>query len=514
MTDVILPSRDDLVVRAASEGLGGPAGIRVRHNPRRVVSVLLILTAIVCALGLLQKQPCRASAWTTDNIYPDLCYSDIGFLYRSRPGLMDNTSPYAGTGETPLEYPVLTGGFMSAAALVTNWIDADGDDIGRSRTFFDVTLLMLVACALATTVLIAKTAGRRPWDAALFALAPGLLLTAYINWDMFAVSLTAAFGLAWARRRPALAGALLGLAVAAKFYPLVLIGPMFLLCLRAGQLRAFGRMLGAGLAAWLLVNLPIMLTHPHGWARFYLFSRERGESFGSPWYALTRSGWGIAPDSLNVVSGGSFLLLCLGIAAVAVFAPRRPRVGQLAFLAVAAFAMTNKVYSPQYVLWMLALFPLARPRWRDLLIWQGAEVIYFVAVWWHLQGLTYPDVANVPEWTHNGATFLRIAATLWICGLIVRDIFLPSYDPIRADGSDDPGGGVLDRAPDRWPSWMTQGGWQRRGGSSGDSVDSGESVASGDSGDSVEDDAVEAGGGHPHVGVELGADGGDGDPVR
>ena len=138
-------------------------------------------------------------------------------------------------------------------------------------------------------------------------------------------------------------------------------------------------------------------------------------------------------------------------------------------------------------------------------------MIYFVAVWWHLQGLTYPDVANVPEWTHNGATFLRIAATLWICGLIVRDIFLPSYDPIRADGSDDPGGGVLDRAPDRWPSWMTQSGWQRRGGSSGDSVDSGESVASGDS---VEDDAVEAGGGHPHVGVELGADGGDGDPVR
>ena len=94
---------------------------------------------------------------------------------------------------------------------------------------------------------------------------------------------------------------------------------------------------------------------------------------------------------LNKVAVGSFGVLCLGIAALALFAPRRPRLGQLAFLVVAAFAMTNKVYSPQYVLWLIALFPLARPRWRDFLIWQAAEVVYFVAVWWHLQGLTYPD---------------------------------------------------------------------------------------------------------------------------
>ncbi len=98
---------------------------------------------------------------------------------------------------------------------------------------------------------------------------------------------------------------------------------------------------------------------------------------------------------------------------------------------------------------MLALFPLARPRWRDLLIWQAAEVVYFVAVWWHLQGLTYPDKVQVPEWTHNGATFLRIAATAYVCGLIVRDVLRPEHDPVRADGvDDDPAGGVLDGAPD------------------------------------------------------------------
>jgi uncharacterized membrane protein len=450
VTEIALPSRDDPVVAAASEGLGGPAGTRVHMSGlRRPLTTLLILTAIVCGLGLLEKQPCRATAWTTGNIYPQMCYSDIAFLYRLRAGLADGHSPYASNaGQQPLEYPVLTGAFMVVAARATSLVNGAGDEVSRSRTFFDITVLMLVACALATTWLIAASAGRRPWDAAMFALAPGLLLTAYINWDLFAVALAAGFVLAWARRRPVLAGVLLGLAIAAKFYPVVLLGPLLLLCLRAGRLRPYARLLVATVVTWVVVNLPVRLLWPDGWATFYRLSRERPAGFGSPWYAIERSGWQLPDGSLNYIAGGSFGLLCLGIAALILFAPRRPRVGQVAFLAVAAFAMTNKVYSPQYVLWMLALFPLARPRWRDLLIWQAAEVTYFVAIWWHLQGLTYPNQVQVPEWTHTGATFLRIAATFYVCGVIVRDAWRPEHDPVRADGSDDPAGGVLDGAPD------------------------------------------------------------------
>ena len=57
---------------------------------------------------------------------------------------------------------------------------------------------------------------------------------------------------------------------------------------------------------------------------------------------------------------------------------------------VAALVLSNKVYSPQYVLWLLPLAVLARPRWRDLLIWQGAEVLYFLAIWYRL---AYVDAA-------------------------------------------------------------------------------------------------------------------------
>ena len=62
VTDLVWPSRDDSVVAAASEGLGGPAGRRIRPGSSRVMAALLILTTLICALGLLAKQPCRAEA--------------------------------------------------------------------------------------------------------------------------------------------------------------------------------------------------------------------------------------------------------------------------------------------------------------------------------------------------------------------------------------------------------------------------------------------------------------------
>ena len=81
---------------------------------------------------------------------------------------------------------------------------------------------------------VARTHRRRPWDGLLVALAPAFALTATINWDLLAVALTAAGMLMWSRSRPLAAGVLIGLATAAKLYPVLLLGPLLLLCWRAG----------------------------------------------------------------------------------------------------------------------------------------------------------------------------------------------------------------------------------------------------------------------------------------
>src|SRR5271167_2494882 len=48
------------------------------------------------------------------------------------------------------------------------------------------------------------------------------------------------------------------------------------------------------------------------------------------------------------------------------------------------FLITNKVWSPQYVIWLVPLAVLARPRWWPYVLWQLAEVWYFFAIWGYL----------------------------------------------------------------------------------------------------------------------------------
>jgi uncharacterized membrane protein len=60
------------------------------------------------------------------------------------------------------------------------------------------------------------------------------------------------------------------------------------------------------------------------------------------------------------------------------------------FIMVAVMAV-SKVYSPQYVLWLVPLAVIALIDKRDLAIfwfWQGAEVLYHLAIWQHLASVT------------------------------------------------------------------------------------------------------------------------------
>jgi uncharacterized membrane protein len=448
---VVLPSEQDPIVAAAVERVGGPLGRRVRGflgfwTPLRVL-VMLATTSFL--LAYLQKLPCRLEGFGGDGNYSRLCYSDIPPLFGAR-GFAEGLFPYLQNGgDRPLEYPVLTGYFMQLASWLTG---TSGTDSARTIAFFDWNALLLFICLVVTVVATALTVRRRPWDAAMVALAPGTILCLLINWDMLAVALTALSMLLWSRSRPVWAGVLLGLAIAAKFYPVLLLGPLFLLCLRAGKLKEFAATLASAAGAWAVVNVPIMMLNFEGWAEFYSFSSTRGTDWGSIWYIFLALGHPIPAPMVNNIAIGLLGVLCLGITWLAVGARRRPRYAQLAFLVVAAFCITNKVYSPQYVLWLIPLAVLARPRWRDFLIWQIGEVLYFVAIWYFLLGYGTDNNKALPEGWYVAAIIAHVGFTLWFSGMIVRDILRPEHDPIRTDGrpehEDDPGGGVLDGADD------------------------------------------------------------------
>jgi uncharacterized membrane protein len=412
--------------------------------------VLIVASLIADGIAFGAKEACRAGAWNVGVAqYQAHCYTDVYPLYFAE-GLWAGKVPYFGHH---VEYPVIIGAVMQGAAWAVHWIS---NPYSRGLQFFDVTVAVLALFLVAGVLATAYCAGPgRRWTALLVAFSPALILSAYINWDLIAMGLMMMALAAWAARRPGLAGVLLGLAVATKFYPVVVVWPLFLLCLRAGRLRAFAVTIGSAAAAWLAVNLPVAIAAPHGWETFYTFSSSRGADWGGIWYFLQYLHWPVLGTSstpeLNLLSAAIFAVSCLAIGLLALAAPRRPRLAQLVFLTTAAFLLSNKVWSPQYVVWLVPLAVLARPRLPAYLLWQAAEVCYFYAIWAYLitvvQGAGAPG--GISSQLYFAAVLARFATVLLLCALVVWECLRPERDVVRSAGVDDPAGGMLAGAPDR-----------------------------------------------------------------
>jgi len=448
----------------------GPLGPGTLAAALGGISVLVAASVLGLVLALAEKSPCFSGAWNNyATQFQDACYTDIYPLYYGE-GLSAGKVPYTGH---KVEYPVLIGGAMQAAA----WLVRNVSAVDRSGAFFGVTVALLAVCAVAGVLATARAAAPdRRAQALMVALSPALILNAFVNWDLIALALTALGIAAWAARRTAWAGVLLGLAVAAKFYPLVVFGPLLLLCLRAGRMRQFGQALAAAVLAWLAVDLPVMIAAPSGWAYFYVFSKGRGADWGSIWYMLEHFNVPVLGNgelsALNKMSGFFFAAACVAIAVLALAAPRRPRLPQLCFLVLAAFLMTNKVWSPQYVVWLVPLAVLARPRLWPYLLWQLAEIAYFFGIWGYLifvyfmQGNPVTGYHGISSGWYFAALLARFLAVSLLAAYVVRDILDPERDVVRALGHDDPAGGVLDHAEDRFRLRLNLPGAKRAGAAS------------------------------------------------
>jgi uncharacterized membrane protein len=460
------PAQSDGFVRGLSEAIGGPLGTHAVRPSRSAyggarfwtpVRVVLALACLMLSLHWVQKSPCRDGAWVNLSQYKHFCYTDVLALYYAE-GLADGQVPYR---DHAVEYPVVTGAFMGVLGLPVHAFAEGREGVNQGERFYDLNALVLGALGVATAGMMLGLRRRRPWDVAMFALSPALFVSATVNWDLLAVGFTAFFMYAWARRRPVLAGILLGFAVSAKFYPLLLAGPLALLALRSGRGRALLSTVGAGAATWLVLNLPVWFGYPRSWLEFWHLNRTRGIDWGTLWYIgehfpLGGGRYGISwfqtlnqePEHgrLNTLYLALFLLGCIGIGVLTLMAPRRPRFAQLAFLVVAVFLVVGKVWSQQYVLWLLPLAILARPRWGAFLAWQFAEVAYFVCFYGELMGASGKGV--FPEWVFVLASVLRIVTLSVLIGLVVREVLRPELDVVRHTYEDDPDGGDFDGAPD------------------------------------------------------------------
>ncbi|HEX3705614.1 MAG TPA: glycosyltransferase 87 family protein [Mycobacteriales bacterium] len=502
------PTREDPFVAGASEAIGGPFG---RHASNRRWSwwtplrVALGVTVLVCVFGYLQKSPCLTHSYSDEYQYTRLCYTDTYVLYTVE-GLNAHTDaagkvvgsvgvPYR---DHPVEYPPVIGGLMWAAAEVTSVLHGGGADASgvHATTFFDVTALGLAALALVSTWSVAQLVGKkRAWDAVMVAASPVLFMHAFTNWDLAAVALTGIGLWLWSRGSPAWAGVALGLGVAAKLYPALVLLALLMLCARERNWRAAATVTGTAALALVAMYVPaILISSGHafpfpsascttgpmvvGWKFFTSLSKQRGVDWGSLWLvvqhlaqgleshvssgsvmhsALDSTGKAITgptgtgscskdPTALNRISETSVALVIVGVGALVAWARQRPRVGQVAFLLVAGFVMLNKVDSPQYALWLVPLAVLARPRWTSILVWQVTEVMLGAANLYTLIALDHSD-QGLPMDTYLIFVVIRDLVLVGLMALVVREVLHPRLDVVRRDGVDDPAGGVLLERP-------------------------------------------------------------------
>lgn len=448
------PTQDDPVAGGLSEGIGGPMGPRgTRHPWWTPTRVVLVLAALCFALGMAQKAPCFNDGWRDGTQrYSDMCYSDLPYLYTGR-GLAELAWPYSSDEDTRarhqvMEYPVGISYWAWGTAWVTHWAAGSPDIderydvepgavwglpgmVRETQLFVVINALGFAALTLLTAYFLSLVNPGRPWDAVFFAASPTLALTGLINWDMLAVALVAAALWTWSRGSPVLTGVLIGLGAAAKLYPLFLLGALLVICLRDRRLRDFAQATAAAIVAWMLANAPAYLTGPTQWEVFWTFNSDRGADLGSVWLALSQAfDITFVPEFINRWSWVFFIVWCAGVLLLGLVADQTPRFAQLAFLIVAGFLLVNKVYSPQYVLWLLPLAALARPRWRDQIIWQSTEIFYFMAVWWYLGGYIATATGGNPPLYWLAIT-LRLLGEFYLIAIVARDVVSAEHDVVE-----------------------------------------------------------------------------------
>jgi len=325
---------------------------------------------------------------------------------------------------------------------------------------------LMALCGAATIVLVALLLVRlsastlRLWTAVLLiALSPIALGPISLNtYDAWPALLTIVSLACLVAGFPAVALGALGLAFAAKVYPVVLLPPglIFVWRTRGREVALRAAATFAGIAA--LVVVPFLALAPHGLAESFRVQAARAlqlESLGASllavadrlgWYSATvvhRTGHAISydlagplPRGLAAASSAAQVLAVLAVAWLYVRGrDDLQRLGVSFAAAVAGFLAFTRFFSPQYLVWLIPLVALLGP-----VAWILAAAALVLAQIWFFH---YGDVFSL-----GGYVWLVL-----LRDLLVVALFVVALLALHRDTAEDEDSVVLeDEAPVGVPS--------------------------------------------------------------
>ena len=371
-------------------------------------------------LSFLKFNHCRLNNWASPDNYIHACYTDIPALFSER-GLDTNTFPYL-SATNSIEYPPIIG--------LGNWLISfitPGEN--AHQWFFDINILLITLLFFSCALIVRKM---QPQLTYLFIFAPAVIASLFINWDIWAVvsALLAIYYFDQKKYEPS--AIWLGISIATKFFPIVLLLPIAVIFYRNKKIRDLLRYLFTTFIIWAAFNLPLMLTHFDGWWRFYKLNLERGADFGSIWYGLDLLN--IDTPLLNLIYPLLSIGLFTGFTIYLIKLKKTPKLAQVALFAVVIFTTVGKVYSPQFVLWLTPLAVIALTNSRQQItfwLWQASEIIYHLAIWQYLALFTGAQF-GLPAGGYVIAIALRVVGISCFIYVLMRDLAATSTGKLSA----------------------------------------------------------------------------------
>lgn len=346
-------------------------------------------------------------------------YTDIASIW-FRDHLWRHPLPYF---EYRLEYPVLIGWLIYGVCLLASTVTG----------YLLLFAALLGLTAIGVAALIRRFPSSNVW---LFALAPAIITELIVNWDIIGILFLLLALLLYVRGRDAPAGVALAIGVWTKLFPIMLLPVVIVHRASRREWQRLGRGLTTFALLSLAINLPIALTIGHGnlrlrpsWLYFFEFNGGRKPSSGL-WTVLAHLHAHLSVPAVN--AGSSALVASWAVAVLiatwrsASYAPAE-RVLPLALLSIVAmFMLANKVYSPQYGLWTIALLAVAGAPLYLALPFLAVDLAYYLASFGAFAVPRYERHAYVVSFLEP-ASYVRLAVfaalAVWALNrlLLLRD---------------------------------------------------------------------------------------------
>jgi uncharacterized membrane protein len=182
------------------------------------------------------------------------------------------------------------------------------------------------------------------------------------------------------RRYPAAIA--VGVGAAAKIMPGIACAPMAFSRTLNRRIRFDIGFVVVAAVTWLVLDVPFAITGFHGWSELYRYNAARPVDVDSLWSVACHAVTGSTPcSSASLVDPLSAVLFVVGVSLVWRLRVREaPTTAPwtMGFAMLTVFFLTNKVYSPQYDLFLLPWFALVIPDLRAFLAFEAADVAIFL----------------------------------------------------------------------------------------------------------------------------------------